>query len=182
MYASEPSSPLSAYKIQGFVASISVAYAFISEEQRAGPAIERTSEEGGAMERYGTVGMNYIQLSAHDSPMKVPVAVYSDVERDNQVFTDLARRTSVIEAGRKLSACRLRVGIRQLQRSATLMTRRQLQARKNLCADVIRNDFDLTNNMFSYKPLKEVETKVPEFFESSARVTLSRLRTSRSGF
>ena len=44
------------------------------------------------------------------------------------------------------------------------MTRRQLRAPKNLCADVIGNDFDLTHNKFSYKPLKELETKVPEFF------------------
>ena len=44
------------------------------------------------------------------------------------------------------------------------MTRQQLQAHKNLCADVIGNDFDLTNNKFSYKPLKELETKVPEIF------------------
>ena len=43
------------------------------------------------------------------------------------------------------------------------MARRQLPAHKKLCADVIGNDFDLTNNMFSYTPLKEVETKVPEF-------------------
>jgi hypothetical protein len=45
------------------------------------------------------------------------------------------------------------------------MTRRQLRAHKKLCADVIGNDFDLTNNKFSYKRLKEVETKVPEFSE-----------------
>ena len=66
IHAGEIASPLSAHKTQGFVAGHSVAYAFISEEQRAGPAIDRTSEEGSAMERYGTVGMNYIQLSAYD--------------------------------------------------------------------------------------------------------------------
>ena len=53
-------------KMQGFVAGHSVAYAFISEEQRAGPAIDRTGEEAGTMERYGTVAMNYIQLSSFD--------------------------------------------------------------------------------------------------------------------
>jgi hypothetical protein len=29
---------------------------------------------------------------------------------------------------------------------------------------VIGNDFDLTNNFFSYKRLKDLGTKVPEFF------------------
>ena len=45
------------------------------------------------------------------------------------------------------------------------MARRGLPAHKKLCADVIRNDFDLTKNKFSYTPLKELETKVPEFLE-----------------
>jgi hypothetical protein len=44
------------------------------------------------------------------------------------------------------------------------MTRRQLRAHKNLCADVIKDDFDLTNNKFSYKPLKELGPKVPDCF------------------
>ena len=35
-------------------------------------------------------------------------------------------------------------------------------------ADVIGKDFDLTNNKFSYTPLKEVETKVPGFLEFCA--------------
>ena len=43
------------------------------------------------------------------------------------------------------------------------MTRRRLRAHKNLCADVIRNDYDLTKNKFSYRRLKEREAKVPEF-------------------
>jgi hypothetical protein len=50
--------------VQSFVAGHSVAYTFISEEQRAGPAINRTSEHGGAMKVYGTVAMNYVQFSA----------------------------------------------------------------------------------------------------------------------
>jgi hypothetical protein len=57
----------------------------------------------------------------------------------------------------------------ELQRSAMLMTRRQLLVHKNLCADVIEDDFDLTKNKFSYKRLKEVETKVPEFFGGLGR-------------
>ena len=66
MYPGEIASPLSAHKMQSFVAGHSVAYAFISEEQRAGPAINRTSEQGSAMKLYGTVAMNYIQLSAYE--------------------------------------------------------------------------------------------------------------------
>jgi hypothetical protein len=52
--------------MQSFVAGYSVAYAFITEEERAGPAIDRTGEEASAMECYGTVAMNYIQLSSID--------------------------------------------------------------------------------------------------------------------
>ena len=52
--------------MEGFVAGVSVAYAFIGKEQRAGSAINRTSEQGTAMKRNGTVVMNYIQLSAHE--------------------------------------------------------------------------------------------------------------------
>jgi hypothetical protein len=67
------------------VAGHSVAYAFITEEHRAGPAIHRTSEEESAMERYGTVAMNYIQLSAlgrsnQGASRRSPV---TNVERDN---------------------------------------------------------------------------------------------------
>jgi hypothetical protein len=52
--------------MQSFVAGYSVAYAFITEEERTGPAIDRTGEEASAMECYGTVAMNYIQLSSID--------------------------------------------------------------------------------------------------------------------
>jgi len=45
------------------------------------------------------------------------------------------------------------------------VTRQQLRAHKKLCADVIGNDFDVTNNKFSYTPLKELENKVPKFQE-----------------
>jgi len=65
MCAGEIAGSLSAYKTQGFMAGHSVAFAFISEHHRAGPAIDRTSEEKTAMERYGTVAMNYVQLSAY---------------------------------------------------------------------------------------------------------------------
>src|SRR5262249_29622613 len=60
------------------------------------------------------------------------------------------------------------VSVAHLQHSVTLMMRRQLRAHKNLCADVIRNDFDLTKNKFSYKALKERAAKVPKIFGDSA--------------
>jgi hypothetical protein len=55
------------------------------------------------MQRYGTVVMDYIHLSAFESSGDVASNVYSDVERDNRVVTDLARRTGEIEAGTKPS-------------------------------------------------------------------------------
>ncbi len=58
------------------------------------------------MERYGTVAMNYIQLSAcYGRSSEGARRRSTDVERDNQVFTNLAGRASVIEAGVKASAC-----------------------------------------------------------------------------
>ena len=66
MQTNEIASPMADRKMQGFVAGHGVAYAFISEEQRAGPAINGTSEQGTAMKVYGTVAMNYIQLSAYE--------------------------------------------------------------------------------------------------------------------
>ena len=108
MCAGEITSPLTAHKTQVFVASHSVAYAFITEEHRAGPAIHRTSEEKTAMERYGAVAMNYIEFSAYYRSRERASRRSTDVERDNHIFADLARRTSVIEAGKKLSACGLR--------------------------------------------------------------------------
>ena len=67
----------------------------------------------------------------------------------------------------------------QLQRSATLVTRRQLRVHKKLCADVIGNDFDLTKNKFSYTSLKELETKVPEFFRNLCRTLRFSSRVER---
>ena len=43
----EIASPMSDCKTQSFVAGYSVAYAFITGEERVGPAIDRTGEEGG---------------------------------------------------------------------------------------------------------------------------------------
>ena len=60
MHTGETVSPLAAHKMQIFVAGHSAAFACISEEQRAGSAADRTGEDGGAVEGYGTVGMNYI--------------------------------------------------------------------------------------------------------------------------
>jgi hypothetical protein len=103
MQTNEIASPMADRKMQSFVAGYSVAYAFITEEERAGPAIDRTGEEGGAMQRYGAVAMNYIQLSAYGRSSEGASTSSTDVERDNHVFTDLPRRTSEIEAGKKPS-------------------------------------------------------------------------------
>ena len=86
------------------MAGHSVAYTIIGEEQRPGPTIDGTSEEGSAVKRYGTVAMNYIQFSTYQRSSEGASSRFSDVERDNQVITDLARRTSVSEAGKKPSA------------------------------------------------------------------------------
>ncbi len=109
MQASEIASPMADCKMQSFVAGDSVAYAFITQEERTGPAIDRTGEEASAVECYGTVAMNYIQLGAfgRSNEGASRCSPVTNVERDNQVFADLTRRTSVIEAGKKLSACGL---------------------------------------------------------------------------
>ena len=51
--------------------------------KRAGPAIDRTSEEETAMERYGTVAMNYVQLSAYYRSRDGTSRRSTDIERDN---------------------------------------------------------------------------------------------------
>ena len=51
--------------------------------------------------------MNYIQLGAIERSGQGASTRSRDVERDNHVFTDLARRGSEIEAGKKPSACGL---------------------------------------------------------------------------
>ena len=51
--------------------------------KRAGPAIDRTSEEETAMERYGTVAMNYVQLSAYYRSCDGASRRSTDIERDN---------------------------------------------------------------------------------------------------
>jgi hypothetical protein len=88
------------------VAGHSVAYAFKTEVQRASarPTGNRTGEDCAALFRYRTVAMNYIQLGTRERSGEGASNRYRHIERDNQVFTDLARRTSVIEAGKKLSA------------------------------------------------------------------------------
>ena len=98
---------MSAHKIQGFVTGYSVAYPCIGEDQGAGPMPIGTSEQGGAMKSYGTVAMNYIQLSAFERSDEGAGSRCSNVEDDNRVLTNLARRTGVSEAGKKLPACGL---------------------------------------------------------------------------
>ena len=93
------------------MAGHSVGYAFKTEVQRASarPTGNRTGEDCAAMFRYKTVAMNYIQLGACERSGEGASNRSRNVERDNQVFTDLPRRTSVIKTGEKPSACGLRL-------------------------------------------------------------------------
>ena len=131
------------------MAGHSVAYAFKSEVQRASarPAGNRTGENSAAVLRYRTVAMNYIQLGARERSGEGASNRSRNVERDNQVFTDLPRRTGVIKAGEKLSACGLRL---PASAPATLIARRQLRAHKNLCADVISVGSDFSYSYFPF--------------------------------
>jgi hypothetical protein len=52
--------------------------------------------------------MKYIQLSTRERSIEGASNRYRHIERDNQVFTGLPRRTGVIKTGEKLSACGLR--------------------------------------------------------------------------
>jgi hypothetical protein len=56
------------------------------------------------MERYGTVAVNDVHLGACQTSIEHASHFRPDVEGDNQVFTDLARRTGVNEAREKLPA------------------------------------------------------------------------------
>ena len=85
MQTDKIASPMADREMQSFVPGYSVAYAFITQEERTGPAIDRTSEEESAMKRYGTIAMNDIQLSAlgrsnQGTSRRSPV---TNVERDN---------------------------------------------------------------------------------------------------
>src|SRR5436190_9416611 len=110
MHTGQSTSPLCARNTQNFVAGHSAAYAFKTEVQRASarPTGNRTGEDCAAMFRYRTVAMNYIQLTTRERSGEGASNRSRDVERDNHVFTDLPRRTSVIKAGEKPSACGLR--------------------------------------------------------------------------
>jgi hypothetical protein len=102
VYASETISSSLPYNVQGFVAGYSVADTIIGEDQRAlRTAIERTREKATAMERYGTVSMYYIHLSARQGSGERASNLRPDIEGDDYVFTHLARRTSVSEAREK---------------------------------------------------------------------------------
>jgi hypothetical protein len=58
------------------------------------------------MDVYGTVAMNYLHLGAYERADEGASNRSSNIEPDNQVITDVLRRTSVIKAGKKPSACR----------------------------------------------------------------------------
>src|SRR5581483_418070 len=109
MCTGEIAGSLLPHETQIFMAGHSVTYAFITEHHRAGPAVDGTTEQKTAMERYGTVTMNYVHFSAyHYRSGQRASSCSTDVERDDHVFTDLARRSSIIKAGKKLSGCRFR--------------------------------------------------------------------------
>src|SRR5438067_13853128 len=106
MHTGQSTSPLCARNTQSFVAGHSVAYAFKTEVQRASarPTGNRTGEDCAALFRCRTVAMNYIQLSTSEISGQGASNRYRNVERYNQVFTDLPRRTGVINSGGNLSA------------------------------------------------------------------------------
>src|SRR5215510_12595421 len=106
MHASETVSPLAAHAMQTFVAGYSVAYAFIGEDERARVIADRTGLDYTAVQVYGTVAMNDLHLGAYERAGEGASSRSSDIERDNQVITDLARKTGVIKAGEKPSICR----------------------------------------------------------------------------
>jgi len=92
--------------MHGLVAGYGVTYAVPTEHHRAGSAIDRAREERSAMQRYGAIAMNYVQFSAYYRSCYGAIRRSTDVERDNQIFTYLARRTGKIETGKKTPACR----------------------------------------------------------------------------
>src|SRR6266404_1241329 len=100
---SETASPSTADKTRTFGAGHSAACACISGEERATPRM--VGEDSAAVERYRTVGMNYIPLSEYGRSGEGASKRCRDVENDNRVRTGLARRTSEIETGRKVSGC-----------------------------------------------------------------------------
>src|SRR5262249_8369223 len=83
-----------------------VAYAFIREHQRARIIVYLTGLNYTAVQVYGTVAMNYLHLGAYERAGEGASCRSRHIERDNQVITDLARRTGVIKTGEKPSACR----------------------------------------------------------------------------
>src|SRR4029453_2552472 len=106
MHASETVSPMATHAMQTSVAGTSVGYAFISENQRARVIADRTGFDYTAVQVYGTVAMNDLHLGAYERAGKGASSRSCHIERDNQVFTDLARGTSIIEPGKKTSVCR----------------------------------------------------------------------------
>ena len=93
--------------------------------------------------------MNYLHLGAYERAGEGASSRSCHIERDNQVITDLARRTGVIKAGEKASTCR---EWRSASFSAqeTSMANRQLRAHKNLCADVISVGSDFSYTYFPF--------------------------------
>src|ERR1044071_230675 len=91
--------------MQTFVSGHSVAYAFISEDECARVIADRTGLDYTAVQVYGTIAVNYLHLGAYERAGEGSSSRSCHIERDNQVIANLARRTSVIKAGEKPSAC-----------------------------------------------------------------------------
>src|ERR1044072_5008358 len=83
--ASEIISSSDARNMQDFVAACSAPT--VGNKQRAGPAIDRTSQNATTMECYRTVGTDHIHLSAYESSGQRSSTGCRNVERDNQVVT-----------------------------------------------------------------------------------------------
>ena len=100
MHTSETATPLAAHEMRTFGTVHSAAYACISGEERA--ALGLVGEDPAALERYRTVGMNYIPLSKYGSSGQGPSKRCSDAEGDNPVWTGLLN-ISNDETGIKVS-------------------------------------------------------------------------------
>jgi len=101
MHTSITASSLAAHDVRTFGAVHIAACARISGEERATPRL--VGEDSAALERYGTVGMNYVPLSEYGRSGQGASKRCRDAEGDNRVWTGLSN-TSDMETGRKGSA------------------------------------------------------------------------------
>ena len=104
MYTSEAAGPFGTYEMPAFPVSVNVPGACITELHRATRI--STNEGCAALERYGTVGVNYIPLSAVDQrPIEGAKSICRDTVDLNHVWTGVSNLTYLHETGRICSAC-----------------------------------------------------------------------------